>query len=78
MTFQVPPAINLTFSPRVENLDEFIKLKVEYCLYDSDSPSERPDSGAIAILEKSKLVDIIINGIVTTMYTQHGSKITIL
>jgi hypothetical protein len=77
MTFQVPPAINLTFPFGIESLEELAKSKLELCSYNNDSLQEQPGLVATAILEKSKLVDII-NDVVTMMYAQHGSQITTL
>jgi hypothetical protein len=74
MTFQVPPAINLTFPSGIESLDELAQSKTDLCQYDTHSLQE-PGLVTIAILEKSKLVDII-DDVVTMMYAQHGSQIT--
>lgn len=75
ITFQVPPAIDLTLPSGIESLDELAKSKDKPCMHNSDPPPERPGLVTIAILEKSKLIDII-DDVVTMMYTQHRSRIT--
>lgn len=75
MTFQVPPAINLTFPPGIGSLDELAESKAEFYLFNSDLSSGIPDLVVTAILQKSKLIDII-DDVVTMMYNHHGSQIT--
>jgi hypothetical protein len=77
MTFQVPPAINLIFPSGIESLDELAQSKTDLCQYDNHSLQEQPGLVTTAILEKSKLVDII-DDVVTMMYAQRGSQITTL
>lgn len=50
ITFQVPPAINLTFPPGIGSLDELAESKAEFYLFNSDLSSGIPNLVVMAIL----------------------------
>lgn len=76
MTFQVPPSIDIPFTPVNESFDELDK-PVIYNLH-ARSPSSRSRHLVSSIFsEKSTLIDII-EDVISMMYSVHGPQITAL